>query len=265
MELKKKENQKDIILSSIEELAEPLKLLLEKLKNKNYDVIIADDTSARLPAIVLKKVLEKVNHQKIKLYFIHPPFLDKFQTNEKFQSEINKKLKDKKVMFFTESVFSGQTLIKLIKFFKNYKNISLDYAVLFYSRQNFKNEQDLKDYLQKMTGVKNINLLAITPTDKSKPKIAEETNKPLIGLIGDFESEEVKKIYHLNPKNLKIYLEFFQQSTDFEKLTKIDPTLIHKIIKGKLDQADFQKIISFVRQQINILVSDLIQSLNSTR
>ena len=259
MKVEKKAEQKEkaqLILESIKELFQPLKEIVKKIKDEKYEIIIADDVSARLPALVLKKVLEKISSQKIKLFFVHPLFLS--QTPKIKQNF--KELIDKKTLFFTEAVYSGETLIKMIRFFSRH-NLSVDYAILSY--ELFENESDLLNYLNQRVKLNKKSKFFIAQKS-SKPKIAQEQSKTLIGLVGDFESEKVQKLSKINPKNLKIYLFLFQQYCDFPLIEKIFPEIANKIKLGQnLLPTDIQKITNFVRHQINQLADLIVESLNS--
>ena len=65
---KRQESEKKVELKEVAELEEPVKKIIEKVRNRiehgDYGLIIGDDASGRIPALILGSFIQKVSEQK---------------------------------------------------------------------------------------------------------------------------------------------------------------------------------------------------------
>ena len=120
-----KTDQEEYETGEIKSLEGPMLSLMQELESAvdegRYDLIIGDDTSARLPSLIAKKVIdyqnEKIGRKKIPLFFV--------QASSRYISDIDVSMqikeltkhydipKDKKVLILTEYIRSGDSLKRL--------------------------------------------------------------------------------------------------------------------------------------------------------
>ena len=135
-------------LEIIENIKEPIGKILEQLnsdvRDGNYELIIGDDASGRIPTLIIREVMSLVNKKNNKpnpkTIFIAKPRIDyrPEESSEKFQErtkDIEKNIrnhvrkiletfikshgyKPKKILVVTEGIATGNTLQPLIKSLK---------------------------------------------------------------------------------------------------------------------------------------------------
>lgn len=141
---KKQREEIDFKFWEIEELEEPLKKIITKIKEKidhgDYGLIIGDDASGRIPTIIfsrfIKKICEIKNLPKPGIIFVpgHPNlekakrFLEKANGLEEYVRKFGGTTK-KRILIITEVVASGASLVGLTNFLRK-KGIDLDIATL---------------------------------------------------------------------------------------------------------------------------------------
>ncbi len=94
--------------------------LKEKIESGEYDTLISDDVGGRIPTLILRKIIKKLNpDRKLGTFFIAsgktylPTSLDK-EKYEKLQEHLKKVTdKTKKALVVTQFIFTGKTLIRL--------------------------------------------------------------------------------------------------------------------------------------------------------
>lgn len=125
-------------VSSIEEPMTKLCTgLNENLQNDNYGLILGDDTSGRLPALVVKGVSDHISdaaqRERVPTFFIQAGrYMSDDEVSSQFEERIASRidrLKGRKVLLITEHIDTGGTLDRLIKLFVEH-NIPFDIAVM---------------------------------------------------------------------------------------------------------------------------------------
>jgi len=115
----------DIILPEIAELEQPIKIIIEKIRGKiekgEYGLIIGDDVSGRIPALILggfiKKIAKAKNVRDPELIFIPGKLEDNANLGKQLQDYISKYGvgAGDNILLITESIESGATLNVLLK------------------------------------------------------------------------------------------------------------------------------------------------------
>jgi adenine/guanine phosphoribosyltransferase-like PRPP-binding protein len=116
---------------------EALARLLLELRDKisDYDTILCDDTSGRLPAIFLKKIMDKKREEQgknlVRLKFVAAGKLYSplFYKIHEFIKEKNKEENWQKVLVVTDHIFSGESMRKLVDILEE-ENIDFDVAAI---------------------------------------------------------------------------------------------------------------------------------------
>lgn len=123
--------ENEVKLEEVAELEKPTKVIIEKIKdrieNGEYGLIIGDDASARIPTRILGDFIREISrirgqHQP-NIIFI-PGKLKYGESEsteqEKFEEHISKfgMVPDKKILIITDTVFSGESLQKLVHLIK---------------------------------------------------------------------------------------------------------------------------------------------------
>jgi hypoxanthine phosphoribosyltransferase len=123
--------------------------LKEKIENGEYDTLISDDVGGRIPTIILRKIIEKLNPDKnIETYFIasgknYLPFSwEKNDDYEKLREHLKKiTKKTKKALVVTQFIFTGKTLIRLADALKDVGLDNFDIAAVdampHFEKENF--------------------------------------------------------------------------------------------------------------------------------
>lgn len=132
-DLKTEEQAKSFEFEEIAELEAPIKKIIEKLKERidrgDYGLIIGDDASGRIPAIIIggfiKNISEIKNMREPGIIFV-PGKLDK-EAAEKFletEGGLDKYIskfggtKEKRILIVTDTIMSGRSLSVLITLLK---------------------------------------------------------------------------------------------------------------------------------------------------
>jgi len=127
----------------IESLAEPIRKIIDKVRNDldsgQFSVIIGEDASGRLPALIFKDIVDFFNsecgEEKSKIYFLAGSKDLSFEQSEKKIQQIIEFLKSKnlpsavagkKVLIVTDQVSTGQSLTPLIRAFES---MGIDYEI----------------------------------------------------------------------------------------------------------------------------------------
>ncbi|MFA6437399.1 MAG: hypothetical protein WC242_04505 [Candidatus Paceibacterota bacterium] len=114
---------------------EALARLLLELRDKisDYDTILCDDTSGRLPALFLKKIMDKKHEEQgkdlVRLEFVAAgkQYSPLFGEIREFIREKNKEENWQKVLVVTDHIFSGESMRKLVDILEE-ENIDFDIA-----------------------------------------------------------------------------------------------------------------------------------------
>lgn len=126
-EFKKNENVQEIKMHEIAEMYEPAKRIFsglrENIETGEYVAILGDDASGRLPALLFHRVLGAIykekNFDRPKILFFAGRIIKDPGLEEKIKQDfinfiektgVQKLAKDKKVLFVTDTIWSGQTL-----------------------------------------------------------------------------------------------------------------------------------------------------------
>lgn len=231
-------------LKPIEELEDAFFEFLKDLDpEKKYDVILVDDTSARIPALALKKILEKIYNKKIEVYFLSIP--EDFKKN--FE-KLLQKIKDKKILFFTENTFSGTTISQVIRFLSNF---DLDICSLFYASSSFKSKKAFEDYFKKIFPQFNGNFLLGTPVS-GPPLITYDSLKPFIGVVKTHE--RIEKMENAHKKDLKYYLSLLDAKGIKEIFKEGEEIKIEN-----LDKTTIAKLKELMRKEVDLLVEKILE------
>ena len=190
-ERKLDQNEKEIKLEEVAELEEPIKKIIEKIKdrieNGEYGLIIGDDASGRIPALILGNFIKKISEQKDfdrpNIIFI-PGKLEKddfwsvlFKSvvaSKKQHEELDDYLskhgarKDKKILIITDTLKTGYSLLTLIELLKR-AGYGCDIATI--GIESPIPGQDLK------TNLRGIDVFSGGYRDKTRD---EDQNTPLI-------------------------------------------------------------------------------------
>jgi orotate phosphoribosyltransferase len=116
---------------------EALARLLLEIRDKisDYDTILCDDTSGRLPALFLKKIMDKKREEQgkdpVRLKFVaagkhHGPLFDKIQ---EFIKEKKREENWQKVLVVTDHIATGESMRKLVDILEE-ENIDFDIAAV---------------------------------------------------------------------------------------------------------------------------------------
>ena len=121
----------EIQLEQVAELEAPIKKIIEKIKNRiengEYGLIIGDDASARIPTRILGDFIREISRIRGQLQpnIIFIPGKLKggwleLAEQEQFEEHISKfgMVPDKKILIITDTVFSGESLQKLVHLIK---------------------------------------------------------------------------------------------------------------------------------------------------
>lgn len=233
-------------LKPIEELEDAFFEFLKDLDpGKKYDVILVDDTSARIPALALKKILEKIYNKKIEIYFLSVQ-----DYSEKDFEKLSQKIKNKKVLFFTENTFSGITMAKVINFLTKL-NVDFDVSSLFYSKDSFKSKKHFEDYFRKIFPNFKGNFLLGKLTSEV-PLITFNHLKPFIGVVKTHEG--IKIIEKLDKKGLKYYLSLLDAEGIKEIFKEGEEIKIEN-----LDKTTIAKLRELIRKEVDLLVEKILE------
>ncbi len=114
--------KKEIKNDAIEELREPIKNILEILRPKieegKYDLIIGDDASGRIPALILHNVITSAyghkNYEKPQILFIAgAKYTNLNEVSERIRAHLEKHIRhynNKTVLVVTEYVDTGESI-----------------------------------------------------------------------------------------------------------------------------------------------------------
>ena len=118
------EHQHEAGMVEISELEEPIKRIIGKIRDKiergDYGIIIGDDASGRVPALILGGFIKKIaEHKKLlapKTIFIPGGLNQSTDFTEKLKNHMIKYgfTAGKKVLIVTEAIESGSSLSKLV-------------------------------------------------------------------------------------------------------------------------------------------------------
>ena len=121
----------EVQLEEIAELEKPIKAIIEKIKdrieNGEYGLMIGDDASARIPTRILGDFIREISRIRGQLQpnIIFIPGKLKggwleLAEQEQFEEHISKfgMVPDKKILIITDTVFSGESLQKLVHLIK---------------------------------------------------------------------------------------------------------------------------------------------------
>lgn len=125
------QSEKEIQFEEIAELESPIKIIIERIKSKiengEYGLIIGDDASGRVPALILGNFIREVHgkneHVKPNIIFIPGKIrtnsIDYFEEEDAkyLEDYIEKKgaTKDKRILIVTDTVMSGNSLKTLVR------------------------------------------------------------------------------------------------------------------------------------------------------
>ncbi len=131
--------------------------LRERIDSGEYSLIISDETSARIPTLILRKIInernkennkdktDKENETKTSFLTFRSNHSEDLLTEELFRD--NKNEKPKRVLVVTEFVQSGKGLSTIAKKLKEY-NIDFDFAIMRIALgEDYvkKNNEEIKD------------------------------------------------------------------------------------------------------------------------
>lgn len=129
----------------MEEIEPAMVSLVEKLKenieNGEYDTLISDDGGGRIPTLVLKKILKKINpEQKLGTYFVaggfrmpsssKPADKEKYEELLDYLSKLKKKAQPHKALLITQYVGNGSNILKFSQALEKANIRDFDIAVL---------------------------------------------------------------------------------------------------------------------------------------
>ncbi len=144
---KKEENQNETIFASEKKYLEILVgEMAEAIENEEFDVLVGDDASGRLPTLFLRKVFllrmkkkypnlsdSEVN-DKIKTFFVAGGRGFGNENDLKIFFEKIKTLTKKKILFVTEHIFTGDSLVKMAHIMKK-AGLSFGVATMSINRE----------------------------------------------------------------------------------------------------------------------------------
>lgn len=121
----------EVQLEEVAELEKPIKVIIEKIKdrieNGEYGLIIGDDASGRIPTRILGDFIREISrirgqHQPNIIFIPGKLKYGEFELaeQEQFEEHISKfgAVPDKKILIITDTVFSGESLQKLVHLIK---------------------------------------------------------------------------------------------------------------------------------------------------
>jgi len=126
----------EVQLEEVAELEAPIKKIIEKIKNRiengEYGLIIGDDASGRIPTRILGDFIRDISkikgHYQPNIIFIPGRKFNSLGSDSKesmfqkqFEQYISKfgAVSSKKILVITDTVYSGESLIKLANLIKN--------------------------------------------------------------------------------------------------------------------------------------------------
>lgn len=123
--------EKQIVSEEVAELEKPIKTIIEKIRsrieNGDYGLIVGDDASGRIPALILGNFIKKVSEQKgfdkPNIIFIpgklKAPILNQDRMMKKLEDHIGSfsATKDKRILIVTDTVLTGLSLKILVRLF----------------------------------------------------------------------------------------------------------------------------------------------------
>ncbi|MCX6793262.1 MAG: hypothetical protein NTY12_04530 [Candidatus Falkowbacteria bacterium] len=177
---KETKDKEHIKLREIKQLENPIKEIIKQmdLENTNYDAIIGDDASGRIPALIFNEIISKINKdkkiEKPKLLFIAGQFAGTsyndadpnafrkilYDTNK----HISKNIKDKKrALIVTDTINTGNSLSAMTKGLQGNK-IEYDIASISFLGEYKQNlEEKIKETEKKLGAKIFSNLTTVTP------------------------------------------------------------------------------------------------------
>jgi len=202
------------------------------LEKTNYDAIVGDDASGRIPALIFNEIISKINEEKKiekpKLLFIAGQFSGVrheqaeprtlINVLHKTEEHISKNLKDKKrVLIVTDTINTGNSLISMTESLRVNK-IPYDIVSISFLGEGRKNlEEKLKETEKKLGGKIFANLTDVTPrvyraygiVGVKKEKANRFSTKIMSNKLDNFEPDEVSRarrdIHILSKKLLEWY------------------------------------------------------------
>jgi adenine/guanine phosphoribosyltransferase-like PRPP-binding protein len=150
LEIKKPETKQEIPVpefkleefeQSREELESLVKQLMPAIKNHEYNIIVGDDASGRIPTLILgglmKEIYKKDNATPPQILFFAGRHLQYYEGEENLVSEFFQKLEKQKeikpsssnALVVTEYMSTGATMVSFVKTFKKL-GLSCDVATL---------------------------------------------------------------------------------------------------------------------------------------
>ncbi|MDP3697704.1 MAG: 16S rRNA (cytidine(1402)-2'-O)-methyltransferase [Candidatus Taylorbacteria bacterium] len=228
------ESKREIELKEVAELEVPIKKIIEKIRaridNGEYGLIIGDDASGRIPALILgnfiRNVMEAKGMAKPNIIFIPGSIAKKFDdvTGEEAKKELGEHIKewgavkDKRILIITDTVISGMSLKLLVELLKDMGYIC-DIATIGL-------EQPIRSFIERKINLGNTKIIS-GKFDKGEDSSYRHTpnlysSHKLSGVYkvrGDHVSTSLKSGYHDEEDRQRIQDRVNQSRDDGKILT----------------------------------------------
>lgn len=267
------------------ELVPYFETLIQEMKDyiKNIDnlLIVSDEVTARVPSLVLYKLMKKVNpNRNLNLAFVRAghDIRENFENLKLYLQNQIETTQSENILFSTEYMFKGNTIGNFASLKNDLDNINIDVALLFYGIED--EFDDLKyglsyDDINLFTGGKNLtrnksdldNLTADFPLQVVSEEVSGVTKRGREK--GDLFVKSLKKELpqvgkKLSDKQLQEQSNFVRENTYMplgERLDKLK-VLNTRHEKENLeisvkDLENIQRNINDARADINVLVDHL--------
>lgn len=237
--------EKTITMEEIAELEEPVKNIIEKIKSRiekgEYGLIISDDASGRIPALILGGVIKKIsklrNVRNPNIIFI--PGRLKNSKDDLAKEKLQKHLdaygvkKGERILIITEAIMSGKALSVISRLLEE---LGFETDIATMGIEEFGNTNSLAEKRGKNLGQKSTVI-----SGNYVRRTSSSTNTPLV-----YRDKEISGVYkksgNLTSQPIKLKEHFF------ENLFK----------KARLEhRTEIQQKINTSRAEVGLLVDKL--------